>query len=224
VNRVDPTSRVGGVRREPDSRPGARRGPARKRRIHHWLRVTHVYTSMFGLVLMLFFGATGVTLNHPDWSISDSEEVVDSSGILPPETISGQGDGTEVLISVSEYARSRLAVTGEVVDFEFSGNEGTINYRAPGYSADLFFDGVTGDYRLTTRRQGFVGVMNALHAGRDSSSGWRLAIDISGVLLTVIAVTGIGIQLFLRKRRGSALAVMVVGALLTIVLIMVAMP
>ncbi len=183
-----------------------------------------MYSSMLGLVLMLFFGVTGVTLNHPDWSISDSERLSDSTGILPTETISGFGQGTEVLISVSEYARSDLGVSGDVVDFGLEEAEGFINYRGPGYSADLFFDAATGDYQLTTRQQGFVGVMNALHAGRDTSSGWKLVIDVSGILLTVIAVTGIAIQLFMKKRRRSAIAVMSAGAFLTVVLMVIAIP
>ncbi len=183
-----------------------------------------MYSSMLGLVLMLFFGVTGVTLNHPDWSISSNEQMTDSTGILPPETISGFTEGTEVLIAVSEYARSDLGVSGEVVDFGLEQADGFINYRAPGYAADLFFDAGTGDYQLTTRQQGFVGIMNALHAGRDTGSGWKLVIDISGILLTVIAITGIAIQLFMRKRRRSAITVMAVGALLTILLIVIAMP
>ncbi len=199
-------------------------GSALKRRSHFWVRWIHVYTSMLALILMLFFGVTGVTLNHPDWSISDSERLTDSTGILPPERLLGSVEGTEVLIAVSEYARSDLGVSGEVVDFGLEQPDGFINYRSPGYAADLFFDAATGDYQLTTRQQGFVGVMNALHAGRDAGSGWKLVIDVSGILLTVIAVTGIAIQLFMRKRRRSALTVMFAGALLTILLILIAMP
>lgn len=195
-----------------------------KRKAHFWIRWIHVYSSMLGLVLMLFFGATGVTLNHPDWGISSSERLDDSTGILPATTIQGFAQGTEVLIAVSEYARADLGVTGEVVDFGLEETDGFINYRAPGYSADLFFDATTGDYQLTTREQGFVGVMNALHAGRDANSGWKLAIDVSGILLTVIAVTGIGIQLFMRKRRKTALTVMAAGTALTVLLIIIAMP
>lgn len=179
---------------------------------------------MLALILMLFFGVTGVTLNHPDWSINGEERLEDSTGVLPPASIQGFAEGSEVLISVSEHARSQLAVTGEVVDFGLEGADGFISYRAPGYSANLFFDASTGDYQLTTREQGLVGVMNALHAGRDVNSAWSLVIDVSGILLTVIAVTGIGIQLFMRKRRTSALTVMGAGAALTVLLIIIAMP
>ena len=30
-----------------------------------WARIVHAYSSMVALVLVLFFGLTGITLNHP---------------------------------------------------------------------------------------------------------------------------------------------------------------
>ncbi len=36
-----------------------------KRNTHRWARWIHVYTSMVALVVVLFFGITGITLNHP---------------------------------------------------------------------------------------------------------------------------------------------------------------
>ena len=35
---------------------------------------------MFGLGTVLFFGVTGITLNHPDWAFGGSEVVVQAKG------------------------------------------------------------------------------------------------------------------------------------------------
>ena len=32
------------------------------------MRWIHVYTSMISLLIVLFFGLTGITLNHPKWT------------------------------------------------------------------------------------------------------------------------------------------------------------
>ncbi len=101
---------------------------------------------------------------------------------------------------------------------------GTIIYEAPGYGAEVFFDVETGSYDLTIDQEGFVAVMNDLHKGRDASTTWRWVIDISGGLLVVVALTGLGIQLFLRKRRVSALAWSALGAAVSLALIWWAMP
>ena len=55
---------------KPPAKPGsARLGRFRqtKRLVASWSRWLHIYTSMFGLAVALFFAATGITLNHPDW-------------------------------------------------------------------------------------------------------------------------------------------------------------
>jgi hypothetical protein len=124
---------------------------------------------------------------------------------------------------VSEFVRSEHGVAGEVSDFGVFGNEGRISYKAPGYDAEVFFDLESGDYSVTVQQEGFVAVMNELHKGRDASTFWRVAIDISGGLLVTIALTGLGIQLFLRKRRVSALAWSTVGLVSALVLIWLAM-
>lgn len=192
-----------------------------KQRMHYWFRWAHVYISMFSLLVMLFFGVTGITLNHPSWVFGDEPTLDRFSGALPAEALAG--DSVEFLI-VSEYIRAEHNVAGEITNFGVTDGDGTITYKAPGYGADLFFDPETGNYDITISQQGFVGVMNDLHKGRDSSTVWRWIIDLSGVLLVAIAVTGIGIQILLRKRRGRALAVSALGAILCVFFIWLAMP
>ena len=60
--------------------------------------------------------------------------------------------------------------------------------------------------------------MNDLHKGRDTASSWNWLIDIAGGLLVVVAATGLGIQLFLRKRRTRALLFALGGTVLSIAL------
>ncbi len=196
-------------------------GSVWKRRSQFWLRWAHVYISMFSLLVMLFFGVTGITLNHPDWFSGGQVSETVSSGTLPAQTLSS--DGVE-LLAVSEYIRTQHDVGGEVVDFDDgAGGQGFISYRGPGYTADLFFDPASGSYDLTVAQDSFVGTMNALHQGRDSSSLWRWVIDISGALLVVIALTGLGIQVFMKKRRFTALTWSAVGAVATVVLVWLAL-
>ena len=57
--------------------PFRRRLAIRFARLMRWL---HIYLSMFGLAAVLFFGATGITLNHPDWFFGEAERGVRSEG------------------------------------------------------------------------------------------------------------------------------------------------
>ena len=212
---------TGRVRTIRPQRSESAAGSAWKRKTHFWLRWAHVYISMFSLLVMLFFGVTGITLNHPTWGVGSSTSE-SFAGALPD--LSG-GAPEAQLLAISEFVRAQHGVKGQVIDFTGpdGAGDGTISYRAPGYSADLFFSLSSGAYELTVNRDGLIAVMNELHQGRESGTAWRWVIDIAGVLLVVVALTGIGIQLFLRKRRTTALALSAVGAAVTLLLIWIAM-
>ena len=185
-----------------------------------WTRLLHVYTSMLALVVVLFFGATGVTLNHPEWTLGFDPTSESYAGTLPSGWLAD--DETVEFLAVSEYLRSTYGVDGDVTDFGTDLGDGYISYREPGYTADVFFDLETGDYRLSVEQQGWIGVLNELHKGRDTGSSWSWLIDASGVFLVAIAVTGLGLQLFLSKRRRAALLWALAGAVVTCVLVAVA--
>lgn len=194
------------------------RGKSRSWKSSHtkWSRLIHVYTSMISMLIVLFFGLTGITLNHPDWTFGSAPVTTTTTGMLPAEAFTD--DRIEFLI-VSEHLRSEHGVEGQVSDFGETNTEATIRYKNPGYTADVFFDPATGDYTLTEIEQGWLTVMNELHKGRDGSPMWRWIVDISGALLVVISLTGLYLQFFLRKRRRAALTV-AVGSTLLVVLLM----
>ncbi len=210
----------------PAAEDGGESGVIRRRRSTawrnslNWTRIFHVYTSMLALLVVLFFGLTGVTLNHPEWTFGFDPAAESFSGTLPDGW--RNEDGSVQFLTVSEYVRSAHGVDGDVTDFGTDIGDGYLNYREPGYTADVFFDLETGEYRLNVEQQGWIGVMNELHKGRDTGSSWIWLIDISGVFLVVIAVTGLGLQLFLSKRRKAALLWALGGTVVTVLLIAVA--
>src|SRR5512147_280496 len=154
-----------------------RRRPLRLR-VHSLLRWLHIYTSMVSLLVVLFFAATGVTLNHPDWLAGERTEEV--TGKLPATWKTAKGIDWLV---VAEHLRTANGVHGTVADRREDDREGSLTFRAPGYSADAFIDVRDGSYKLTTSYQGAVGVLNDLHRGRDAGSAWAWLIDASGSFL-----------------------------------------
>lgn len=169
---------------------------------------------MVALVIVLFFGITGITLNHPTWTFGDSASDKTTSGTLNVDPI--LQDGLVNWLPIAESMRSEYGVTGEVKDFGIDNGEGSIVFTNPGYSATLFFDTETAAFELTVHQEGLVAVMNDLHKGRDSGSSWAWVIDISALFLVVISLTGLTMQVFLRKRRRSAFGIAFVGGIVSI--------
>lgn len=186
-----------------------------KARSHVWLRWLHTYTSMISLLVVLFFALTGITLNHPDWAFGNSEVRREVTGTLPAGWIqSGEVDW----LNVAEELRAQQGLHGRAEEPRVDGTEASISFLGPGYSADTVIDTQTGEYSTSILAQGGVAVLNDLHKGRDTGGAWKWVIDVSGGILTLVAVTGIGILLYLRKTRTQALAVMGVASVAVVLL------
>jgi hypothetical protein len=181
-----------------------------------WARWFHVYSSMIAFLLIFFFGITGITLNHPTWTFGSDIQMSTVEGQLPFSPTFA--DNTADYLTISEFARSELGVSGSVDSFETTNGTIGITYRNPGYGADLFVDAVDGTYQLNVEQQGWVAVLNDLHKGRDSGSTWSWVIDVSAAFLVVVSLTGLLMQFFLRRRRRSAFISVAVGSIVTVVL------
>jgi len=182
-----------------------------------WARWLHVYSSMIAFVVILFFGVTGLLLNHPSWLFGDEVTTTVFEGTLPDTVV--VDDGRVEFLAVSEFLRSEHGVGGEVTNFDEIGGEGSINYTGPGYGATARFDVISLEYEVTLREEGFVNAMRDLHTGSDTGSAWDLLIDIAAVFLVFVALTGLGIQLLMRKRRRSAVGWLILGTVICLFLI-----
>ncbi len=176
----------------------------------------HVYLSMISFMAIFFFAITGITLNHPEWTFGISESTEDFLGELPTEWRSGE---TVDWLAVAEHMRAEHGIRGALADYRMDEFEGSIAFRAPGYFADAFIDPETGSYDLTVVRMGAVGVLNELHRGTDGGAAWSWLIDIAGVFLALLALTGLGILVFLKRFRRPGLLVMAGGSLLVFLLV-----
>jgi hypothetical protein len=176
-----------------------------------WL---HIYVSMFGLAIVLFFSVTGVTLNHPDWFFEQAERTVDASGKLDPKWL--YPEVTDVpdqvaRLEIVEYLRKENGVRGSVADFRIEPGECSVSFKGPGYAADATINRETGEYKLTQQYHGLIAVINDLHKGRDTGPVWSILIDASAILLTIISFTGLILLFYLKLRRGNGLLVGLAG-------------
>lgn len=69
---------------------------------------------MICFVVVLFFAATGITLNHPSWVFGDAGSRKTVSGTLPPNWRTGT---TVDWLRVAEYLRNNDGVSGAVGDY-----------------------------------------------------------------------------------------------------------
>jgi hypothetical protein len=166
---------------------------------------------MISLLVVLFFALTGITLNHPEWTIGSSETTQTYLGTLPE---GWQQDGQVSWLLVAEHLRATHRLKGRVDDTRADGTEASISFRAPAYAADAFIEQHSGSYSLKVTAQGPVGILNELHRGRDTGRPWVWLIDFSGGFLALVALSGLAMGLFIRKTRRVALLTTLAGTLL----------
>ena len=196
----------------PVSEPSSGGGSGRSR-LPAWMRWLHTYASMAGLGALLFFALTGLTLNHPDWTFGTRPSTQRFTGKMRVEWLK-PGDDAKLVdrLAVVEFLRQTHGVTGLVDDFRVEDDEASLAFKGPAFSADAVIQRKTGAYQLTVTREGWVALVNDLHKGRHTGTGWAWVIDISAGLLALIAASGLWLLLYVRRRRASGLWIGILGA------------
>ncbi|MBH8558470.1 PepSY-associated TM helix domain-containing protein [Hymenobacter negativus] len=197
----------------PTSKPTSKPKSVAKKRTAAWSRWLHVYLSMLSFLVVLFFSVTGITLNHADWFDGQQAETK-RTGTLPAAWVNVPDTARIKKLEIVELLRSKYALRGAVSEFRMEDEQCAVSFKGPGYSADAFINRKDGTFELTELRQGLVAVLNDLHKGRDSGTGWSWVIDLSAGFLTLVSLSGLVMLFFLKNKRVRGLLVAVVGGAL----------
>lgn len=183
-----------------------------KRRLAWFVRWFHIYTSMLSLAAVLFFAATGFTLNHADWFYGGYEEKSTLKGTLDPALVKGDEESVDKL-NVVEALRAAGISRGKLTDFHVDEGQCVIAFKGPGFVADAFVNRETGEFEIQVLRMGLVAVLNDLHKGRDSGPEWSILIDVSAVIMIVVSLSGLFLLFYIKRRLIPGMIVGAVGLL-----------
>lgn len=201
--------------------------PHASRHIHRalakWSRWLHIYLSMISLAAILFFSVTGLTLNHPDWFFQEDTQVTEGSldaswlklKTQAPEGWDGSDFGHEVdKLAVAEHLRSTHLLTGHVADFLCFEDSCEVTFQGPGYAATARISRSDGKYELTTTCNDLISIMNDLHKGRHTGDLWKVIIDVSAIISTLVAISGFVLVFYLRLKRSLRVTLSILGTIL----------
>jgi hypothetical protein len=169
---------------------------------------------MASLALVLFFAVTGITLNHQDW-FANQMTTVERHGSIDPGSLRGASAEGLDRLRIVESLRAAGGVHGALTDFRVDDRQCEVVFKGPGYEASAVVDRTTGRFDITETRMGIGAVINDLHKGRDTGGVWKVAIDVSAVLLVFISLTGLTLLYFVHKYRLAGIILFGAGALVT---------
>jgi len=184
-----------------------------KKRIAAFSRWLHNYLSMFSFLIVLFFAATGLTLNHAEWF--DGKQIEKKmTGNMPAQWVNTSDTNQVKKFEIVELFRKKYRIQGYVSDFMIEDDRCSLSFKGPGYSADAFINRQDGSFQLIELRLGLVAILNDLHKGRDSGKAWSWLIDISAAFLTLVSLSGLVMLFFLKKKRFAGLMLLVAGGVI----------
>ena len=201
-------------------------------RTYRWLlktaRTIHVYLTLFGLTLILFFAITGFMLNHTEWFLPDDAALEamtrKQSGTLPrdklpyqklptPNPETGEATGDEKL-AVVEALRKEFDIRGEMSSFGFvkaddDKQQIKVEFKRAGGETVATIDVETAKTEVAATYQGWAIVMTDLHRGNRGNLSnevkrtgrvWSFVIDATCFVLLIIAATGLFLWWSLKSR------------------------
>lgn len=170
---------------------------------------------MTSLVVMLFFGATGVLLNHQDWTLGSRSSQVEAVGTVPAELKGPTGYDT---MTLARWVVDHEGVAGRANGNGTDGTQMWVSYLGPGYVARITADTTTGEYQVTQARTGVAGVISDIHRAKGTGTVWSWVNDLSGVLLVLIGATGLLITWLTKaKNRRRDLVLAGIGLALAVI-------
>ncbi|OYV05009.1 MAG: peptidase [Verrucomicrobiales bacterium VVV1] len=164
--------------------------------VRKWTRTLHIYLSMLGLLVLVFFSATGFMLNHEEWFGFAELRVLEKQGVIPAAMLEEPDK-----LAIVELLRKDYAATGALDAFEIEDDQLNVIFKSPGRRTQATITRPDGQADVSIETHGFAGRLVELHRGTDAGRGWRLIIDASAILFLIIGLTGLTLWMFVPKWR-----------------------
>ena len=173
--------------------------------IAHWALLAHIYISMAGFTLAFLFGATGLTLNHQDFGLSEPR-VARSVITLDKDLVDNPDQAT-----LEQCLREKLGIRSPSTDYHDDPDQIQITFAAPGTRTVVTINRADGKAEVEKESRGFLGKLGDLHKGFDTGKVWYWTIDVAALLLVTSSLTGMVTLLALRARRRTGFTVCALG-------------
>jgi hypothetical protein len=191
-----------------------------------WTRTLHIYLSMFALLALFFFAATGFMLNHLAWFGAEPRSVPTAKGELPRELLPDQlfergGDELSdeelqlvklrLVLPIVERLRADHGSFGLYDSFDTDDDKLRLVFRSPGRTVDVTVERETGRVEATTESTGLAGRLTDLHKNKNAGGPWGFVVDGVSVLLLFISLTGLLLWVSLKKRLAVGIVSLFAG-------------
>ncbi|MCH6256328.1 PepSY-associated TM helix domain-containing protein [Puniceicoccaceae bacterium K14] len=178
-----------------------------KPRIHKYSRALHAYVSAFAFIILMFFAASGLLLNHPEWFVSNEKtEVPERVAEISLEVLDKAENTNNPEVALANLVQERLPLRGVFQSAEiFPGEEAFLRFSGVKGSSDVIINLETGGVEYEVETFGLTQIIHNLHRGKDSGTVWKGLIDVSAILILALSLFGFCLMFFVKQRLAKNL-------------------
>jgi hypothetical protein len=189
-----------------------------RRDFYRHARYVHGWLSAFAFIILLFFAATGLLLNHPEWFKSDQQEQ-SFKLTLPSTLLHSIQDQENPSQPILDYVRQQHGLIGRYKSSEVLDGEVMIRLESPAGSTDVWVLLDNGETEITSKPASTVSLLNDLHRGKNVGTAWSWLIDISAIIILLLSLAGYILFLTIKTRLVTNL-ILTALSLFAIILLM----
>ncbi|EOR06138.1 PepSY-associated TM helix domain-containing protein [Acinetobacter genomosp. 15BJ] len=188
-----------------------------RRDFYRHARYVHGWLSAFAFIVLIFFAATGLLLNNPDWfKSSNNEQIVKLT--LPAAFVSAIQKQENPTQAILDFVRDKQPLIGRYKSSEVMDGEVMIRLESPAGSTDLWVLMDQGEVEITQKPATTVSLLNDLHRGKNVGVTWHWLIDISAIIIILLSLAGYILFLTIKTRLITHL-LLTAGSIAAIILL-----
>jgi len=167
----------------------------------HW----HGYLSAFAFLALIFFSASGIVLNHPDWLSEDTGTPQTIAAKLPADAVAAARQAKAAGPALAALAAAHMPIVGAYSSADIDSRQAFLRFEGVKGSSDVTIDLRNADATARVHRADVLTVMDDLHRGKNVGKVWQWVIDLSGAVFLLLSLVGYVLFFTLRFRLRVAL-------------------
>jgi hypothetical protein len=201
-------------------RPRSARMIAFYNQCRHW----HGYLSAFAFLALIFFSATGILLNHPEWLNEEEADPVAVTAQLPQGEITSALASADPGAALGLLAAGHMTLLGAYSSADIGGGEAFLRFESVKGSSDVSIDLKSGAARGRVRAADMLTVLDDLHRGKNVGAAWRWVIDLAGVIVLLLSLVGYVLFFMFRFRLRVGLALTAISLVAMVAIFILFVP
>jgi hypothetical protein len=179
-------------------------------------RMLHAYLSAFAFLALIFFSATGVLLNHPEWFEGYQPAERHAAFTLAPAELAAAKASKDPGRALAAASASKARLNGAYATGDMDGRQMLVRLEGPKGSSDLTIDLSTGKVDARITQSSLMSIVQDLHRGKNVGVVWRWVIDLAAWLIMSLALIGYILFFSLRFRLRTSLILTAVSLIVLV--------